>query len=255
MLWMTSASELFHSRRYRSGLRNNTVAITGFDSSVPDFISSSSFQHRSAIRRHSQHYSSQNNRREHRHDFDACVPASRRIHRHRLRDQLEHQPVSAEEGGSHRRSDSVISSDGFSSVSRHNRPTGTGNDRLPGSVLLARERLVERLRGVTASGNRQSRGSSSITHQNVLEIRNNTTAETVSESLQETRRRNRPSGLNEDELKCLQWEVFSSVSCRQNDESSSGSMECSICLEGFEDGDKIVRNSFTTTPNLQPSHS
>lgn len=66
----------------------------------------------------------------------------------------EHQPVSTEEGGSHTRSDSIINSDGFGSVRRHNRPTGTGNDRLPGSVLLARERLVERLRGVTASGNR-----------------------------------------------------------------------------------------------------
>ncbi|KAI3809887.1 hypothetical protein L1987_19490 [Smallanthus sonchifolius] len=242
MLWMTSASELFHSRRYRSGLRHNAVSITGFDSSPADVTSSSSsYQHRSTIRRHSQHYSSQNNLR------DSCLPASRRIHRRRL-DPLEHQSVNPEEGGSHPPSGSIVSSDGLRSIHRHSRPVVSGNDRLPGSVLLARERLVERLRGVSVSGNRQTSGSSSTTHQNdfstpnVLEIRNSSMAEMVSESWQETRKKNYPLGLNEDELKCLQLDAFtfSSESCRKKDETASASMECTICLEGFEDGDKMV---------------
>ncbi|KAI3675340.1 hypothetical protein L1987_84929 [Smallanthus sonchifolius] len=236
---MTSAFELFHSRRYRSGPRDNAVAVTGFDSSPAEVTSY--FQHRSTIRRHSQHYSSQNNRR------DGCVPASRRIHRCRLH-HLEHQSVNPEEGGSHDPSGSIVSSDGLRSIHRHSRAVATGNDRLPGSVLLARERLVERLRGVSVSGNRQSSGSSSTTHQNdysipsVLEIRNSSTAEMVSEPWQATRRRNHPLGLDEDELKCLQLEAltFSSESCRKNDEIASASMECTICLEGFEDGDKMV---------------
>ncbi|MFS7998149.1 putative transcription factor C2H2 family [Helianthus anomalus] len=228
MLWMTSASELFHSRRYRSALRS-------IDSPLP----SSSYQHRSTIRQHFGSSSSSSSR------LDGCVPASRRIHRRRLH-HLEHQPVGPEEGDSHSPSGSSINSDGpRRSIHRHNRSIGTANDRLPGSVLLARERLVERLRGVSVSGNRQNSRSSSTTRQNdlfthnVLELRNNTRAEIASESWQETRR-NRPLGLGEDDLKCLQSEAYSSESCRKNDESSSTSTECTICLEGFQDGDKIV---------------
>ncbi|KVI10836.1 hypothetical protein Ccrd_010771 [Cynara cardunculus var. scolymus] len=149
-MWMTSASELFHSRRYRFGLRHNAVDVSGFDSSLPDADSSSSHQHRTVNRRHNHHYS-QNNRREHRHDLDVCDPPSRRIHRRRL-DHSEHEPVvQPEQGRSQSPSGSIINSDDFRSIQRRRE---TGNDRLPGSVLLARERLVERLRGVSVSGNR-----------------------------------------------------------------------------------------------------
>ncbi|KAL8205154.1 hypothetical protein R6Q57_008705 [Mikania cordata] len=226
---MTSASELFYSRRYRSGQRHNTVDVTGFDSSPADVTSSlSSYQHRSTIRR----YSSQHDRRV----LDDCVPASRRIHRRRL-DHLEHQP---EEGGSHSPSGSSINSDAFRSLRRHNRPASTSNDRLPGSVLLARERLVERLRGVYVSGYRQRSGSSSITHQNgfstrnLLENRSNDNRNSMAEIISESWLKKHQLRLNQDELKCLQLEVFSCESFRKN------SMECTICLEGFKDGDSIV---------------
>ncbi|KAI7744030.1 hypothetical protein M8C21_019621 [Ambrosia artemisiifolia] len=219
---MTSASELFHSRRYHH--HNHRSALLPHDSSLP---SSSSSPPSSSSYQHLRH----NNRR------DAC---SRRIHRRHLE---HHQPLNPEEGDSHSPSPSgCINSHARRSI---HRSIGTANDRLPGSVLLARERLVQRLTGLSVSGNRLSSGSSSTTHQNdysthnVLELRNNTRAEMVSESWQETRR-NHPVGLNEDELKCLQLESFSSESCRKSDESLSASTECTICLEGFQDGDKII---------------
>ncbi|XP_076895467.1 putative E3 ubiquitin-protein ligase RHY1A [Bidens hawaiensis] len=189
---MTSASELFYSRRYRSGgPRHHDVTITVVDSS---FLSDSIY------RRHNNN--NNNNIR--------CVSDSRRIHRRRLDQILEHQPVNPEGG-------SIINRDGRRSI-------GTAHNRLPGSVLLARERLVERLRGVSVSGNRQSVGSSSTTTRR----RNDFSTRNVLET-----RRNQPSGLTEDEVKCLRLEAFSSESC-------SVSMECTICLEGFKDGDEIV---------------
>ncbi|KAI3769979.1 hypothetical protein L6452_01097 [Arctium lappa] len=225
-MWMTSASELFHNRRYRFGLRHNAVDISGFDSSLPDAnsSSSSSHQHCTINRRHNYHYSIQNNRREHRHDLDVCDPASRRIHRRRL-DQSEHEAVvQPEQGRSQSPSGSIINSDDFRSIQRRR---ATGNDRLPGAVLLARERLVERLRGVSVSGNRQSSGGSSSSHQDRF---------TGSENnlLEEMRRRKHPG---ENGLKWLELEVFGF----RNDDERPNSRECTICLEGFEDGDRVIR--------------
>ena len=50
----------------------------------------------------------------------------------------------------------TINSDEFRSIHRR-RAAYIGSNGLPGSVLLARERLVERLRGVSVSGNRYTR--------------------------------------------------------------------------------------------------
>ena len=64
----------------------------------------------------------------------------------------EHEAgVQYEQGHSLSPSSSIINSDDFRSIQRRR---ATANDRLPGAVLLARERLVERLRGVSVSGNR-----------------------------------------------------------------------------------------------------
>ncbi|KAJ9561126.1 hypothetical protein OSB04_006286 [Centaurea solstitialis] len=224
-MWMTSASELFHSRRYRFGLRHNAIDVSGFDSSLPETNSSFSHQHRTSNRRHSHHYAGQNNRREHRHDFDVCDPAPRRIHRRRL-DHSEHEAVvQHEQGHSLSPSSSIINSDDFRSIQRRR---ATANDRLPGAVLLARERLVERLRGVSVSGNRQSSGGSSSSHQDRF-------TESETNLLEEVRRRKHPG---EDGLKWLEMEVFG---FKNDDErSNSRSRECTICLEGFEDGDRVI---------------
>lgn len=225
MLWMTSASELFHSRRYRFGGRNNGVDISGFDTSLTDASSSSSLQHRTINRRHIHHYSSQNNRREYRHD-DGCDLASRRIHRRRL-EHSELEPVHSEQVHNQSPSGSIINSDDFRSIHRNR---STRNERLPGSVLLARERLLERLRGVSVSGNRQHISSSSNSHQD-----DNNLFEEISSEFTRNHHHH-PPGLTQNALNCLKLEVF--IDDGNGDESSR---ECTICLEGFDDGDEVIR--------------
>lgn len=222
MLWMTSASELFHSRRYRFGVRYNGVEISGFDTSLPDASSSSSsLQHRTTNRRY--------NRRENRHD-DGCDLASRRIHRRRL-DHSEHESVHPEQVHNQSPTGSIINSEDFRSIHRHR---ATGNDRLPGSVLLARERLLERLRGVSVSQNRQSSSSSSNSHQDD----SNLYEEMASESWQPLARNHHHHhpGLHQDALNCLKLEVFG-----DDGKGNETSRECTICLESFENGDEVIR--------------
>ncbi|XP_022896866.1 probable E3 ubiquitin-protein ligase RHY1A, partial [Olea europaea var. sylvestris] len=45
---------------------------------------------------------------------------------------------------------------------KQDRLTFSGNGRLPGAVLLERERLLQRLRGVSLSGNRSNKSSSDV---------------------------------------------------------------------------------------------
>lgn len=208
---MTSASELFHSRRYRSSLCH-----TAGDVSPADASSSSSHQHRTTIRRHSHHYSCQNNRREHRHDLDGCDPVSRRLHP-RL-DHPEYESVHLDQGGSQSPLGSITNSDDFRNIQRRG---ATGSDRLPGSVLLARERLMERLRGAPVSGNRQISGSG-LSSTNGNEIKH-------------------PPGLAQETINSLQFEVFKNINGGKTDETSNTSSECTICLESFHDGDKLIR--------------
>ncbi|KAI3507374.1 hypothetical protein L1887_22359 [Cichorium endivia] len=121
---------------------------------------------------------------------------------------------------------SIVNSYYFRSIHRNRL---TGNERRPGSVLLARERLLERLRGVSISGNRQNISSSSNTHQND----NNLFEEMSSEF---TRNHHHHPGFALDAVNCLKLEVF--IDDGNGDEYS---MECTICLEGFDDGDEVIR--------------
>lgn len=65
--------------------------------------------------------------------------------------QEHEQLFHVEQGVSQPLSRSIINSEDFRSIRRWG---ATENDRLPGVVLLARERLLERLRGVHVSENR-----------------------------------------------------------------------------------------------------
>ncbi|KAI3506097.1 hypothetical protein L1887_28453 [Cichorium endivia] len=95
---------------------------------------------------------------------------------------------------------SIVNSYYFRSIHRNR---FTGNERRPGSVLLARERLLERLRGVSISGNRNH---------------------------------HHHPGFALDAVNCLKLEVF--IDDGNGDEYSR---ECTICLEGFDDGDEVIR--------------
>lgn len=92
---------------------------------------------------------------------------------------------------------------------------------------------MERLRGVSVSGNRQSSGGSSSGHQDSRFIgsENNLLEEMRSE---ERRRKHEHEHGGEDEL---ELEVFGF----RNDDERSNSRECTICLEGFEEGDRVIR--------------
>ncbi|KAJ0522305.1 putative transcription factor C2H2 family [Helianthus annuus] len=196
-------SKLLHSRRIRFGARNDVVDDTALDSSLADGNS-----YRRSATTHRRHH--------HRHDLGGCNPPSRRLHRLHL---SEH-----EEGANQPHSGSIINSEDFRSIHRWG---ATENDRLPGVVLLARERLVERLRGVNISQNRQNTRSSFSIHQDDFSF-NSLPVSSMTKML--------PPGLSKHELNCLQMTVFN----EGNNETSSASRECSICLEGFEHGDELI---------------
>ncbi|XP_076954813.1 putative E3 ubiquitin-protein ligase RHY1A [Bidens hawaiensis] len=189
-------SKLFHTRRIRFTSRNDAVNDTHLDSTSPEF---NSFRRATADRRH--HH--RNNRQG-------------RAHRHHL---PEH-----DDGVNQPQSGSIINSEDFRSIRRWG---ATENDRLPGVVLLARERLVERLRGAHISQNRENIRSSISNHQDEFSY-NNLPMSSMTKML--------PPGLSKQELNSLQMTVYK----EGNDETSSASRECSICLEGFEDGDELI---------------
>ncbi|KZV33206.1 hypothetical protein F511_16240 [Dorcoceras hygrometricum] len=133
-----------------------------------------------------------------------------------------------------------------------------GNDRLPGDVLLARERLLHRLGAVTLSNGRQSdRSSSSTLHNDSLtgdEHRHVDAGDWETEIFREWRTtvdsannvinqeiRTRPPGLAQDVLNCLHVEVYyMPQEGDEKDDTSKASRECSICLERFMEGDELM---------------
>lgn len=141
------------------------------------------------------------------------------------------------------------------------------NERLPGAVLLARARLLERLRGVSVSGNRRSGRASSGNHSrdNIFgddfrlvdagdwgtELNLNSltgaalTSETETLQLLEVTNRKSP-GLTQEGLLNLQLEIFNSSERILSKESSvhdpcKHSSDCSICLESFMCGETLTR--------------
>lgn len=220
---MTSASKLFHNRRIRFGVHNNGVDDRESDSSSAEGNSS---RHITTNRRH-------------RRNLDGCSSPPRHARRHRLSELLQVEP-----GGSQSPSGSIINSEDFRSIRRWGT---TENDRLPGVVLLARERLLERLRGVHISENRQSRRSiSSSLHEDDLLLFNaygSFVDDPVSGSWQgamamSSSTRPLAPGLSQDALNCLLKKVYRNS--EESNEKPSASRECSICLEGFEDGDELI---------------
>ncbi|KAK1417550.1 hypothetical protein QVD17_26679 [Tagetes erecta] len=201
-------SKLFHSRRIRFGARNDAVDGAEFDSSITE---GNSYRRTTTDRRHHHRYNRQ--------DLGGCNPPSRRLHRLHF---SEH-----EEGVNQSQSGSIINSEDFRSIRRWG---ATATDRLPGVVLLARERLVERLRGVHVSQNRQSSRSPFSIHQDDFSY-NNLPMSSMTKML--------PAGLSKQELNSLQMTVFSNI-IERNNKTSSSSRECSICLEGFKDGDELI---------------
>ncbi|KAL4588623.1 hypothetical protein LXL04_001515 [Taraxacum kok-saghyz] len=195
---MTSASKLFHNRRIRFGVHHNSVDDRESDSSPAEGNSS---RHITTNRRHHHH----TNRR----NLEGCNAPPRRIHRHRLSELVQLEPSSSQSS-----SGSIINSEDFRNIRRWG---STENDRLPGVVSLARERLLERLRGVHISENRQNSRSSSSFHEDDMY---NSYSSFIDKKLS--------PGLSQDALNSLMIKVY------KNGEESNGSpnasRECSTYL-------------------------
>ncbi|TXG64165.1 hypothetical protein EZV62_011159 [Acer yangbiense] len=278
---MTSASELFYTRRSRVGRADQDL---GLDSLTPE----RTFPNR----RHHQTTSAST----HRHDLDGCDLLRRSPHlRH-----ISHRPSHTErasarfdQGASQFVSSNPINREMSRSTSR---PSLNGNERLPGAVLLARARLLERLRGVSISPNRSvylgSVVQPSFVVVNLIDViilpflfhrrsgrisfggyqeenifgdelslveagdwgaetstgsstRGSPFAEFTAEierlQIMQEAKRKKPPGLTKEALDCLHLEVFNNYEIGMEAELSKAALDCSICLESFVDGDELIR--------------
>ncbi|RZB43713.1 probable E3 ubiquitin-protein ligase RHY1A [Glycine soja] len=203
---MTSASELFHSRRHRLG---RSALDLGLDT-----------------------------------ELNAADSLRRHYHLRRLR----HHPERASDriDGSYRRSFASESVDSEENVRSSLR--GSDSERLPVGVVLARARLLQRLRGEPLSTNRQyDRDSFGEDRESELSNEDPTRASLVSDLTSQMARsqflqelNTKPPGLTQEALDCLHQEVFSS-SGNEIGLESRVLQDCSICLESFTDGDELIR--------------
>ncbi|XAR72954.1 hypothetical protein NMG60_11019771 [Bertholletia excelsa] len=245
---MPRALELFSSRRSRVGRNSHDL---GLDS--PPVRES---HHQNRNRHHYSTISGIDTARRLRRDLYGCdllrhsAPTRHPSYRS---SQPEHDAVGLNEGSSESSSGNIPSSG--------SRQTFSGNDRLPGAVLLARERLLERLRGASLSGNRHvDRTLSGINHHHYgesfgdefslidardweTEIPRDWLATSSLFSLSQTGQRlappevkKRPLGLTQEARDSLPVEIFSN----EVETSTLWSQDCSICLESFVEGDELL---------------
>ncbi|CAI8604843.1 unnamed protein product [Vicia faba] len=214
---MTSASELFHNRRHR--FARNDLDSSFHSSPSPDF----------------------HNHRFHDSDEDDSLRIRRHYHVRRVR-----HPDRASDRFDVRYRRSLFHDNFDSGQSVRGTPSVNGSNRLPVGVRLARERLLQRLRGEPVDRNRQynrdptdeedqeSELSSEIPTEDSL-VTDLTSQMARFQFLQETS--TKPAGLTQEALDCLHHEVFSS----SNTESESRILQdCGICLESFTDGDRLI---------------
>ncbi|KAA3488633.1 E3 ubiquitin-protein ligase RLIM-like [Gossypium australe] len=273
---MTSASELFYTRRSRVGRPD------------PDSGIGSSIERNYHRRNHLSHHNQ-------RHDLDGGDSLRRSPHvRHfssRASSLSERSSVRFDEGTSELVSSNGLNAVGVSNARRQSLRSserlaregfdeGTGelssshglnadgvssssrqslraNERLPGAVLLARARLVERLRGVSVSANRRSnRAPPNAYHREhvtgddfriISELSTGLAARgspLTSEAerfelLRETNKK--PPGLTQEALDRLPLEIFGSQDVNVERKTSRESRDCSICLESFGEGDVLTQ--------------
>ncbi|CAM8945025.1 unnamed protein product [Rhodiola kirilowii] len=256
---MTSASELFCSRRTRLGRGSADPELE----SGPDLSYSHHHQsnRRNQTERRSGGYSHQSNRRR---DLDACLPL-RRFSQSRMPGYrtafTEREPFEVNEGSSQNGPANNTTQE-VSSPS--NRTRVRCSERLPGAVLQARERLLQRLRGTTISDRLNSRSPFNVSHRNntfnddfrLVDAgdwetdyfpRLSPTESSIFHSEPHPVspvHTKKPPGLTQADLDCLPSEIFNDIEwgCgNQATDNNLVSWDCSICLEAFSNGDKVVR--------------
>ncbi|KAL4318735.1 hypothetical protein GQ457_18G016090 [Hibiscus cannabinus] len=269
---MTSASELFYTRRSRVGRPDPD---SGIGSSVErnyhrrnhlshhnnrhDLDGGDSLRRSSHVRHFSSRASALSERSSVRFDegigelvssngLNADSVSSSR--RQSLRSNERLARARFDEGTSELLSSNGLHVDGVSNVSSRSL---SSDERLPGAVLLARARLLERLRGVSVSANRRSRTPPDAYRQEhvsdddsrtVNEISTGSAARSPSltsgterfQLLHETSKK--PPGLTQEAMDRLPLEVFGS---QEVDVETKPSRDCSICLESFGEEDVLAR--------------
>ncbi|XP_059313930.1 probable E3 ubiquitin-protein ligase RHY1A isoform X2 [Lycium ferocissimum] len=238
---MTSASELFFTRRSRYGRSDLEL---GSDSTSGRI----SHNHGAHNRRHSI-------RRE-RVDVSNCEPTRSPPHRPRRfpPPPPDRDSVSLDSG-----SRQAASGDASHATNNNNRIRdrvgSSGSERLPGAVLLARERLLQRLSGVSISGNRRSNRIPTRSHRNftfeddfgLADASDWETDSTLwlagitpSPDLTWVETNKRPPGLSQEAVGSLHIGVFSNSDKGEEETQARAVLDCSICLDAFLEGEKLV---------------
>lgn len=247
---MTSASELFFTRRSRYG--RNDLDL-GSDSTT----SRISHHHSVHNRRHNHHHNHQQiggNIRRDRLDVNDCEPLRRSPHRLRRYPTPDRDSVSLDSGSS--QAASVDANRATNNNNRiHNRVGTSGSERLPGPVILARERLLQRLRGVAISGNRRSYRVPTSSHRNFTFEDDFRLADagdweadsslwlagtTPSPDLVWAEAKKRPPGLSQETMDLLHIGIYSNSDKEEEETPARAVLDCSICLDAFLEGDKLV---------------
>ncbi|XP_042506870.1 probable E3 ubiquitin-protein ligase RHY1A [Macadamia integrifolia] len=242
---MPGASELFYGRRSRIGRSTPESGGIGF-SDASDRNPHHHPHHNNNSHNHRHHHS------RHRSSHDVRPLCYRTF-------QSERESVRIENGASQSGASNDTSAE--ISSSRASRLRFTRNDRLPGAVLLARERLVERLRGVSLSVNRQGGRASSGISWDEFAVSDDFRLIDAGDWDTEAPRdwfpfsgsdsqvglsslpglsHKKPPGLSREEVKCLHREVFGQMSISDERMVPSTAKECSICLEKFQERDLLV---------------
>nr|GMC78453.1 probable E3 ubiquitin-protein ligase RHY1A [Ipomoea batatas] len=245
---MTKALELFHNRRTRLG---RSIPVIESDRS-PDRISSHD-NHINRRRNHRHSHSSSTDRRVDRNDLNGCDNPRRSFNSIHRSSFPERESLWVDLSSTPSSSGNVNNIENEFSI--QDRLRITRNERLPSAVLLARERLLQRLRGVSLSGNRQSNRVSASFHRRDSTIADDfqlTDAidweteisrewhgpDMFSNSLRPDKI-SRPPGLTKEALESLHVKIFCNLDYT-NESVPSIVRECSICLEAFREGDKLI---------------
>eukprot|EP00262_Sarcandra_glabra_P019264 TRINITY_DN7200_c1_g1_i1.p1 TRINITY_DN7200_c1_g1~~TRINITY_DN7200_c1_g1_i1.p1 ORF type:complete len:290 (+),score=18.64 TRINITY_DN7200_c1_g1_i1:119-988(+) len=244
---MTSALKLFYTRRSRTP-RDTELGSGSLDDQN---------HHHHHHRRHHHHHHHHHRRDEDSDPLRRSYGSSHARHLCHRVSQTERESVQQDHSTTQSGTSNSIR---MEASSRTNRPRFTANDRLPGAVLAARARLLERLRGVSLTGNRQSSTDPGISWDEFavsddfrpvdagdwetetpiewLIVGSPFTDPTLQadqfSSLQDSSKEKKPIGLGLEAVNCLQREVFSIMGKGDRDS------DCCICLESFQEGDGLI---------------
>ncbi|CAN6450751.1 unnamed protein product [Victoria cruziana] len=248
---MTSASELFYHRRSRSYWRNSVdqgFAAATASTAAPSLPSSPSHHHRN----HHRH------RCTHHRDLDDCDSHRNPLHAGQLSNRLSQ----IERDSSRYVEPTVLphaSTGNGTFGNASNRLRRDRSERLPGAVLQARARLLERLRGSSLTGSRQSNHAQNMSGGGFYPMTSDdlrfvdagdweidsprewvaptnlySSIRSHTETLPfSSENRAKPPGLCRQAINSLRREVFPGT--------EGASIECSICLEKFMVGEGLIR--------------